>query len=145
MVVRLDSVTFQNGLTGDPKQIMCEMTKQFFNTRANDISAKEIPGSLHHYLDGVLDVIVREIKEGSLIITVECRTLKILEGLWDDYCSGHLNAVAEESLLTDDIKIRFQVEFVKLKTTILVEDYVACKRFLTSVSGELFSVCQVSF
>ena len=68
--------------------------------------------------------------EGSLRITVECPTLEILEGLWEDYCSGHLNAVAEEYLLTDDIKRRFHVESVKLKTRILEEDYLVCKHFL---------------
>ena len=67
---------------------------------------------------------------------MECSTLEILERLWEDYCCGHLNAVAEERLLTDDIKKRFDVESVKLETTILEKDYLACKLFLMEKSSE---------
>ena len=67
---------------------------------------------------------------------MECRTFEILEGLCEDYCSGHLNAVAEERLLTDDIKKRFDVESVKLETAILDNDYLACKLFLMNKSSE---------
>ncbi|KAJ7360207.1 hypothetical protein OS493_016832 [Desmophyllum pertusum] len=83
------------------------------------------------YLQGILDVRVVDAREGCLRITVECSTLEILERLWEDYSSGHLNTVAKECLLTDDIKRRFDVESIKLETTILEEDYVVCKRFLT--------------
>ena len=47
-----------------------------------------------------------------------------------------LNAVAEERLLTDDIKKRFDVESVKLETTILEKDYLACKLFLMDKLSE---------
>jgi len=115
---------------------MKEMTRCFLETHASQVPADNYPLCLDYYLKGVLDLIVREANEGSLLITVECRTLEILDGLWEDYCSGHLNAVAEERLLTDDIKRRFDVESVKLETTISKEDYLACKLFLMGMSSE---------
>ena len=116
--------------------IMKEMTKCFLETHADEVPVENFSLCLDYYLKGALDLIVREAIEGSLLITVECRTLEILEGLWEDYCSGHLNAVAEERLLTDDIKKRFDVESVKLETTISKEDYLACKMFLMGMSSE---------
>ena len=112
------------------------MTNYFIKTHADRVPAANYSLCLHHYLNGVLDVIVKEAIEGSLLITVECRTLEILERVWEDYCSGHLNAVAEERLLTDDIKRRFEVESVQLETTILEKDYLACKLFLMDMSSE---------
>jgi len=116
--------------------VMKEMTKCFIETHADHVPSANYSLCLHHYLNGVLDVIVRGAIEGSLLITVECSTLDILESLWEDYYSGHLNAVAEERLLTDDIKRRFEVESVKLETTILEKDYLACKLFLLEKSSE---------
>ncbi len=141
MVIKIDSVIFQKAKSKDPlqqeeakRQIMSEMTKCFIETRAADIPSKDYCLCLNYYLAGVLDLTVIEAAKGSLRILVECRTMEILERLWKDYSSGHLNAVAEERLLTDDIKKRFEVESVKLETTILEEDYLACKLFLMDVS-----------
>ena len=143
ITIKIDSVTFQKAKSRDPEQreeakrlIMQEMTKCFIETHAAHVQAENYSLCLHYYLNGVLDVIVREAVEGSLHITVECSTLAILDRLWEDYCSGHLNAEAEERLLTDDIKKRFDVESVKLKTTILEKDYLACKLFLMDKSSE---------
>jgi len=112
---------------------MKEMANHFFETQAAHVPIEDVPRCLNYYLQGVLDLKVREAIEGSLLITVECSTLNILERLWEDYCSGHLNAEAEERLLTDDIKKRFDVESVQLETTILEQDYLACKLFLMDV------------
>lgn len=131
MVVRLNSVNFKNGQVDDPKQVLREIVNQFFET-----AFKEVPNSLYYYLKGGLGLIVKQVEEGSLIITVGCETQEVLERLWHDYSSGHLNSVAEERLVTDDIRSRFNVESVELKTTILVKDYLLCKLFLTSQSGK---------
>lgn len=66
----------------------------------------------------------------SLKITVKCQTLEGLEKLWSDYCSGHLTSVAQEYLVTDDIKEKLGVESLKLKTVITKEDYLKCKQYL---------------
>ena len=75
--------------------------------------------------------------ENSLRIAVKCPDLESLEHLWQDYCSGHLNCVAEELLVTDDIKRKFNLESIKLKTTISEEDYLAYKQYLLNRPGEL--------
>lgn len=76
----------------------------------------------------------------KLRVAVEFKNPEMLEQLWKDYCSGHLNEVAEKCLLTDDIKRRFHLKSVKFKTTILEEDYSACKDFLLNNSSELRNV-----
>ena len=130
MVIELESATYKGDQHRDLKGLMREMANQFFDTMADDIPTKSIPFGLRCYLEGALHVEVTKAVEGSLRITVVCPTLEILEGLWADYCSGHLNAVAEENLLTDDIKRRLQVKSVALKTIILEEDYLVCRQFL---------------
>ena len=137
MLIELESATYKEDQNADLKGLMKEMANQFFDTMADDIPTKSIPFGLRCYLEGVLQVQVTKAVESSLRITVECPTLEILEGLWEDYCSGHLNAVAEENLLTDDIKRRLHVEFVKLKTTIFEEDYLVCKQFLAGNTLQL--------
>ena len=85
-------------------------------------------------------------REGSLILTVHCRTLENLEQLWKDYCSGHLDTVAEECFLTDETtetkgeigeQSEDDADTVGLETTILKEEYLRCKNFLTELSGKL--------
>ena len=72
---------------------------------------------------------------GSLIITVECNSLEILEGLWNDYSTGHLNEVAEKFLVTDNILKEFGLSEVKLITTILMKEFKACREHLLLQSG----------
>lgn len=87
------------------------------------------------------NVELRDKRQGSLILTAHCRTLEILERLWEDYCSGHLDTVAEECLLTGEIKEEMgekradDADIVGLETTILKEDYLRCKKYLTELSG----------
>ena len=87
-------------------------------------------------------------REGSLILTVHCRTLEILEQLWEDYCSGHLDEVVEECFHTDETKdtkdemgekCEAGVDTISLETTISRVDYLRCKKFLTEISGKLIS------
>ena len=102
MLIELESATHEEDQDANLKGLMKEMANQFFDTMADDIPTKSIRFGLRCYLEGALRVKVTEAVEGSLRITVECPSLEILESLWEDYCSGHLNAVAEEKLLTDD-------------------------------------------
>ena len=74
--------------------------------------------------------------EDSLRIEVKCLTLEILEHLWQDYRSGQLDRMAENLLVTDDIKRKFNVESIKLKATISEEDYLACKEYLSKRPGK---------
>ncbi|XP_022802965.1 uncharacterized protein LOC111340387 [Stylophora pistillata] len=141
IVIEVDRVTFKDTKQWDPAQqeevrrkLMSEMSKTFFETRADRIAIEDIPSHLQNYLESVLDLPIVTAMEGSLILTVHCRTLEILERLWKEYCSGHLNAVAEKFFMTDDIQERFDVDSITLKTTILKEEYLACKLSLMDLA-----------
>ena len=90
------------------------------------------------YLVGELYLMNVNCNTSSIKITVTCRTLEILEGLWDVYCSGRLNAVAEKCLITEEVKDELGMETIKLATTILEEEYLACKISLMEISGAFY-------
>ena len=69
------------------------------------------------------------IDTGSLLITVKCDSLQILERLWEDYLSGHLGEVIQRSFVTEEILTEFSLAELKLKTTISEEEYKACKAY----------------
>lgn len=78
--------------------MMHEMTKCFLERHASQICTENYSQCPHYYLEGVLDLTIREAGKGSLRVVVQCRTLKILECLWEDYSSSHLNEEAKERL-----------------------------------------------
>ena len=67
---------------------------------------------------------------GSLVITVKCDSLQILERLWKDYLSGHLGEVIQRSFVTEELLTEFSLAELKLETTISEEEYRACKAYL---------------
>lgn len=96
---------------------------------------EELNGFLQ-YMEKVRKVLILDVQSGSLILTVECRSLEILEGLWEDYCTGHLNEMAQKYLVTEEVLTEFGLTGVKLTTTILEDDYRACREYFTQSSGE---------
>ena len=94
------------------------------------------------YLSGTLDGVLLDLHAGSLNLTIHCRTLEILDRMWNDYCSGHLDTVAEGCLVTDEIKRETGVDTIRLKTTILENDYLKCREFLKEISGKSTFQCK---
>ena len=88
------------------------------------------------YLENTRKVWIVDTRSGSLIITVECSSLEILEGLWEDYCTGYFNEMAQKYLVTEEILEELGLTEVKLTTTILEEEYRACREHLLQYSGE---------
>ena len=66
---------------------------------------------------------------GSLVITVKCESLMILEDLWTDYSSGHLGEVVQNCFVTEKILKELNLAELRLKTTMDIEEYNACKMF----------------
>ncbi|KAL9961602.1 hypothetical protein ACROYT_G030573 [Oculina patagonica] len=131
MVIKVATVASRNRQNHSKKQeefrqIMNEIVKDYI--AINDISTQEGLAAFYSHLTGALSVHIKQIKSSSLILVVQCRTFGNLERLWTDYCSGHLNEVAEKCLVTERIKRKFGIESLTLKTTILEEDYWACRR-----------------
>ena len=100
-----------------------------------DLSSVEGLEDFHIYLRGYLSLLEIRFQKGSIKITVKCRTLEILERLWDEYCSGRLNVEAEKCLITENFKEELGMETIKLATTISEEDYLACKFSLMETAG----------
>jgi len=109
--------------------------QQLFKEETSDVTVDELPQYFQH-LKLIHDSTPTEGNENSLRLAVRCNSLEGLERLWEDYRSGRLNEIAEKYLVTDEIKRRFHVESVNLATTILEEDYLACKEFLSSKSSK---------
>ena len=92
---------------------------------------------LFGYLGNTLSAFIEDIELGSLSITVKCSSLQILEGLWEDYVSGHLNQVVQETLVTNEVLENLGLDDVKLKVFISEEEYRNGKRILTSENSGL--------
>ena len=94
------------------------------------------------YLNNVRKVVIVNVQSGSVIITIECGTLEILEVLWEDYNTGHMTEVAQKLLLTDDIL----EEFGEVKLTIIIPEaeYKACRDYFLHVPGK-FKGCFVTY
>ena len=92
--------------------------------------------SFCQYLKNMLNVVVRRHDTGSLLLTVECRSLQILEGLWKDYCSGHLNEMAQESLITAEVLEKLGLSEIKLKIFISKEEYERGKQIFRETKGD---------
>ena len=85
---------------------------------------------------------VTGVKVGSLVITVKCDSLEALEKLWGNYRSGHLGEVIQRCFVTEEILTELSLLEVKLKTTILEEDYEAYKVYFKkeSARGSFFLI-----
>ena len=76
-----------------------------------------------------MKVIIVGVSDGSLVITVKCESLMILENLWTDYSSGHLGEVVQNCFVTEKILKELNLAELRLKTTMDIEEYNACKMF----------------
>ena len=90
------------------------------------------------YMEKVRKVVLVGCTSGSLIITVECGSLKILEELWQDYCTGNLGRVVQECLVTEDILKELGLSEIKLITTIDEKDYKDCQKHLAGCRYDLY-------
>ena len=74
-------------------------------------------------------LIITGVAVGSLVITMKCESRMILEELWTDYSSGHLGEVVQNCFVTEKILKELNLAELRLKTTIDIEEYNACKMF----------------
>ena len=74
-------------------------------------------------------LILTGVSTGSVLLTVKCESLMILEELWTDYSSGHLGEVVQNCFVTEKILKELNLAELRLKTTMDIEEYNACKMF----------------
>lgn len=100
------------------------------------LSFKKSVELFFRYLRYTLRTFVLNHSVGSWLITVECSSLQILQGLWEDYRTGHLNAIAQEILVTAEVLEKLGLDEVRLKTVISEEEYEKAKQIFMDHSGE---------
>ena len=100
------------------------------------LSFKESVDLFLRYLWYNLRLRVRNNEVGSWHITVECSSLQVLEGVWEDYRSGHLNSVAQEMLITPQVLEKLGVTELKLKTSISEDQCEKGKKLVEASSGD---------
>ena len=76
-------------------------------------------------------------KISSLVIIFNCQSIKSLDHLWNDYLSGRLNEMAEQFLVTEEMKEKLNLDTIILKTTIKKENYMQCRKVLMECLGVL--------
>ena len=76
-----------------------------------------------------MKLIITGVSVGSLVITVRCESLMSLEELWTDYLSGRLGELVQNCFVTEKILKELNLAELRLKTTMDIEEYNACKMF----------------
>ena len=102
------------------------------------LSFKESVDLFLRYLWCKRHLLVRNNEVGSWHITVECSSLQVLEGLWEDCRSGHLNSVAQVMLITPPVLQKLSLTELKLKLKTFISE-AQCekgKKLLEESSGD---------
>ena len=107
------------------------------------LSFKESVDLFLRHLWGKLRLRVRNSEVGSWHVTVECSSLQVLEGLWEDYRSGHLNSVAQEMLITPQVLAKLGLTELKLETFISEDQYQKGKKLLEASSGDYCELAKI--
>ena len=110
------------------QEVLNLIATKYFET-INPSNQEELNGFLQ-YMEKVRKLILVDVKTGSLIITVRCSSLRILDELWEDYCTGHLNKVAQRYLVTEDFLKELGLDSVQLTLNINEEEYKAYRKHL---------------
>ena len=135
----------ENNLEGKEKEAMEKILTLVVEMylECHELSQGNFKEALKSFTDHIEDAYLLNlvtVGKGSVIIILDCPTLDSLEHLWNDYLAGHLDNLAERYLVTNEMKKKFDLETVSLKTTILEEDYLNCKEALkelrSTYSGE---------
>ena len=107
------------------------------------LSSKEDFDDLIEFMLTVKGIVTQDVELACLLITVKCRSLPVLEDLWIDYTSGHLNDMVQKCLVTEDILYDLGLSELKLCTTIKENDYKTCQQILQK-SGK-FKQCNLLY
>ena len=134
------------GLNIDVREITygtesCPTTNEVLNAIAYKYAHSEEPFVLEGFLtfvdhlERMRRLLVIDAHVDCLIVTVRCSSLQILDELWEDYRTGHLNEMAQKYLVTKEILKKFGLIELKLMTTIVEEEYRACRQYFLQWPG----------
>ncbi|XP_015768941.1 PREDICTED: uncharacterized protein LOC107347503 [Acropora digitifera] len=126
-------------LEGEKQRIVYEMLASQVQTFAecldHSTDKQKGVGAMTESIIRTYGLLLENVGMGSVIITFNCQSLKSLEHLWNDYLSGHLDKMAEQYLVTKEMKEKLNMETIGLTTTIEKENYLQCRRVLMERSG----------
>ena len=127
--LRIDVETWKSAEQPEPsvQSILCLIADKYL--KATPLRSKDDFNSFLAYMKE-MRLSITGCCLGSLLITVKCNSLQILERLWEDYSCGHLGEVVQRCFVTEEILTELSLAELKLKTTISEEEYKACKMFL---------------
>ena len=117
-----------------PSQKLLDFIASKYLKKVDPSTPEEFNGFVE-YIEKARKALILDVTSGSLIVMVECSSLEILEGLWEDYSTGYLSEMAQKFLATDEILKAFGLAEVKLTTTIKEEEYRACHKLLSEITG----------
>ncbi|XP_022790556.1 uncharacterized protein LOC111330032 isoform X2 [Stylophora pistillata] len=120
--------------TEDPQafkdRVLCSIAMNYLQTTPPQ--SREDRKEFQEYLRE-MRVILTSVSVGSLVITVRCDSLQILEELWKDYISGHLGEMVQNCFVTEKILKELNLAELKLKTSMDIEEYKARKYYFERV------------
>ena len=123
-----------NGHAPSSQDVLNSIASKCFEF-VNPSRPEDLNGFLE-YLEKVRKVLVIDATTGSLIVTVECSSLQILDELWQAYRRCDLDVMAQKFLVTEDMLEELGLVEVKLKTTIAKDEYNACREYFLKRVGE---------
>ena len=108
------------------EEVMCSIASRYL--KVAPLSSMDEFYRFKAYLEK-MRVVITGVHIGSLLITVRCDSLQILERLWEDYLSGYLGEVVQRSFVTEELLAELSLAELKLKTTLSEEEYEACRKY----------------
>ena len=108
------------------KKALCLIAINYLNTTPPQ--SREEHNEFKEYLQE-MKVHILDVSVNSLVITVKCESLKSLEELWEDYSCGLLDKMVRDCFVTEKILKELNLAELKLKTTMDIEEYNACKLY----------------
>ncbi|XP_022808344.1 uncharacterized protein LOC111345328 isoform X2 [Stylophora pistillata] len=108
------------------KKVLCLIAMNYLNTTPPQ--SRDEHNEFREYLQE-MKVLISSVSMGSLLITVKCDSLESLEELWEDYLCGLLDKMVRDCFVTEKILKELNLAELKLKTTMDVEEYNACKLY----------------
>ena len=117
-----------------PSQEVLDLIALKYLKTVNPSTPEEFNGFVQ-YIEKARKALIVDVISSSLIVMVECSSLEILEGLWEDYSTGYLSEMAQKFLATDEILKAFGLAEVELTTTIKEEEYRTCHKLLSEITG----------
>ncbi|XP_022777916.1 uncharacterized protein LOC111319398 [Stylophora pistillata] len=129
------------------KKVLCRIAMNYLDTTPP--RSRDERSEFQEYLQK-MKVLITGVSVGSLVITVKCDSLKSLEELWENYSCGLLNKMVQDCFVTEKVLKELHLVELKLKTTMDIEEYNACKLYFEKdvvrgvLSSEFHSISSTS-